>query len=715
MRQSRFWLATPVAVAFLAAWVLACAGIGGPGERAATEEERRAYEVATESLPDDPVAARAGLASFVRQYPTSALADAAAMLLADLALAQGDPEDAGRWLRWLVTNHPTGKHSDAARLALARIDRDAGNEDEARALLSRLRFSRLSDAQRVESYRLLADLSADPVERLRWLAQLRASQSGLEGKQSAVDDEIDALLAGMSAEELERAADQLTYKVPAARVRLRLAERAQGAGNWQRAEEALAEAERLERVPRDDVALERLLLTAALQQELSESQELLPTFAEVAALPLPRTEGAVGTIGVVLPLTGSFAEYGAESLRGLLLAARIFESPARNASEPATDARAVSPAPSSPAALGWAENPLLPQGIRLVIRDSAGDPDKAARAVRDLASDESVVAIVGPLLSAEAEAAAAVAEEEGVPLLTLTTRREVAKQRSQVFRFRTTPADEIHFLVEHAVEVLGARRFAILYPRDNYGRGMRKRFYQAVEERGLHVVALSSYDPTANDFAESIRSLIGYSLLTRLEKKALEERRQLLRRARRLPPEEASYVREVIYGILGPEGEPLPPIVDFDALFIPDSHDKIVLIAPQLAFHEIDDVRLLGSGGWNDPELVSIARKHVAGAVISAPFDPKSRFLFVSDFVERYSDTFGETPDVFAAQAFDVGNLVLRQLASGVDTRSELRVGVLETRGYPGASGVITMMPDGNARKRPFLLGVRGSRIVSLD
>lgn len=81
-----------------------------------------------------------------------------------------------------------------------------------------------------------------------------------------------------------------------------------------------------------------------------------------------------------------------------------------------------------------------------MIRDTAGDPDKAARAVRDLASDQSVVAIVGPLLSAEVEAAAAVAEEEGVPLLTLTTRREVAKQHSQAFCFRTTPADEMHFI-----------------------------------------------------------------------------------------------------------------------------------------------------------------------------------------------------------------------------------------------------------------------------
>lgn len=734
MRKRLLSLATLAVPAFLLALGLGCAGTGGFPERVATEEEQQVYLAATESLPDDAGRARLRLANFVRQHPTSPLADDAGMLLAELALAQQDPADARRWLHWVVRNHASGKHADPARIELARLERDSGRDEEARALLSRLRFSRLSDEQRADSYRLLADLSLDPVKRLRWLAQLRASRDGLKGVQSEVDDEIDALLATMSAADLERAAEQLTREVPASRIRLRLAERALDAGDWQRADDALVEAGRLPRVARDDTALEQLRVVAALREQLSQSDELLPTFAEVAALPLAHTEGAVGTIGVVLPLTGAFAEYGAESLRGLLLAAHIFSpvvAPTAELAERAERALGTAPRPGAGilagrnlaetadyaprTAFGWRRDARRRRGVRLVVRDSAGEPEKAARAVHELARDENVVAIVGPLLSGASEAAAVAAQEEGIPLLTLTSRTEVPTNRSQVFRFRTTPSDEIHFLVKHAVETLGAERFAILYPRDNYGRGMRERFFEAIEERGLHVVALSSYDPSANDFAESIRGLIGYKLLTSLEERALKERERLLRRARRLAPEEASFVREVAYGILGPEAEPLPPIVDFDALFIPDSHEKIVLIAPQLAFHEITDVRLLGSAGWNHPELVSIARKHVSGAVISAPFDPNSRFVFVSDFVHRYRATFGASPDVFAAQAFDTGNVILRQLASGDRTREELRLGVLETRGYPGASGIITVMPDGNVRKRPFLLGVRGSQIVSLD
>jgi ABC-type branched-subunit amino acid transport system substrate-binding protein len=105
----------------------------------------------------------------------------------------------------------------------------------------------------------------------------------------------------------------------------------------------------------------------------------------------------------------------------------------------------------------------------------------------------------------------------------------------------------------------------------------------------------------------------------------------------------------------------------------------------------------------------------VRGAVISALFHQESRFPFVSEFVDEYSETFGVEPGVFSAHGYDATRLVLTQLAAGANTREGVRNGILHTQAFPGASGVIRMMPDGNANKRPFLLQVRGGRMVSLD
>jgi branched-chain amino acid transport system substrate-binding protein len=351
----------------------------------------------------------------------------------------------------------------------------------------------------------------------------------------------------------------------------------------------------------------------------------------------------------------------------------------------------------------------------VLVRDSAGEPARAAAAVRELASHDDVIAIVGPLLSAECEAAAREAEDQGVPLLTLTSRQEIPLERPNVMRLRTTPDDEVHYLVNYAVTELGATRFAVLYPKDAYGLGMRDRYWQAVESLGGQVVGASSYEVADVDFAEPIREMIGYVLLTPAEHRALRQRKKLLERGRRLEPHVAAVVRKVAYAILGPEGEPLPPRVDFDVLFIPDAHDKVVLIAPQLAFHDLDHVQLLGSSGWNHPDLVRIARGHVRGAVVATSFHVDSPFPFVSRFVERYVATFGSQPDSYSAHGFDATELVLLQLEEGRDSRKQVLEGVLRVNGYPGPSGVFSFVEDGNARKRPFLLRVRGGRLIPLD
>jgi hypothetical protein len=70
---------------------------------------------------------------------------------------------------------------------------------------------------------------------------------------------------------------------------------------------------------------------------------------------------------------------------------------------------------------------------------------------------------------------------------------------------------------------------------------------------------------------------------------------------------------------------------------------------------------------------------------------------------------------VFAAQSYDAANLVLVQLAHRRSSRDAVRDGILATHGYPGVAGVLSMGPDGNARKLPFLLEVKGGEVVQVQ
>jgi ABC-type branched-subunit amino acid transport system substrate-binding protein len=390
-------------------------------------------------------------------------------------------------------------------------------------------------------------------------------------------------------------------------------------------------------------------------------------------------------IGAVLPLSGPYAAFGEESLQGVLLAAGLFDAAGSRS------------------------------GVEVRVRDSRGDAGAAAAAVHELAAQPDLVAVVGPLLAEAAEAAAHAAEQEGVPLLTLTRREEVARVGRFALQLGSSPRIETEFLADVAVRSLGLRRFAILYPDNAYGRALRAAFWDAVEARGGEIVGVARYPVDATDFASPIRRLIGYELLSGGEQAALAERERLRKRAQRLPPEQADALRAQAAALTAPDGGPLPPFVDFEALFVPDAHQKAALLAPHLAFHEVSGVRLLGTSGWNHPDLLRIGGEHVEGAVFTGEFLAESEQPQVAEFARRFTGAFGRAPGYLAAQAFDAANLVLLQLVQGRRDREALLAGLLATRDYPGVSGPMHVGPDGNAVKRPFLLGVRGGRIVPLD
>ena len=678
----------PPRAALAAGLVLALAcgsGLRGP---ATSPGEQRDYAAAVRVLAADPAAGRAALEAFLAARPASALADDAMLRLAEQDLREGSRDAARARLRALVEAHPTADASDEARLALARLERDRGDLAEAYRQATSIRLSLLDREERRGAHRLLADLAGargDTAARLRWLSRVRADRTTPE-ETAAVDAEIDAALAAMDDAALATAAEQLGKRVPAARVRLRQAELALAAGDPARAAELLAAARKLPLVPPDARRLAELEAQAGAGAESAGLWRALPDLGQAEARDAFVAAGAEGTLGVVLPLSGRLASFGEESLEGILLATGHFD------------------------ALGAGSR----SRVRLRVRDTEGSPAAAAAAVRELAADASVSAILGPLTGEEAEAAARAAEESAVPLLALTGREDVARLGRFALRFGASAPLEAAFLADYAVAELGLRRIAILYPDDEYGLAVRAAFWDAAVARGAEIVGVARYPVGATDFAEPIRSLIGYRMLSAGERAALAERERLRKRARRLGPEAAARLRRQADALTGPGGTPLPPFVDFEALFVPDGHERVALIAPHLAFHEVQGVRLLGSHGWNHPDLIRIGGSHVEGALFTVPFHAESHYPLVEEFARRYAATFTRAPDFLAAQAFDTANLALLQLLQGRRDREALLEGLLAVRAHPGVAGTVSVAPDGNALRRPYLLRVEDGRFVSV-
>jgi ABC-type branched-subunit amino acid transport system substrate-binding protein len=156
--------------------------------------------------------------------------------------------------------------------------------------------------------------------------------------------------------------------------------------------------------------------------------------------------------------------------------------------------------------------------------------------------------------------------------------------------------------------------------------------------------------------------------------------------------------------------------VDFDALFIPDAPSKTGLIIPQLAFYDVKNIYLLGTNLWHARDLIELSRPFVQGAIIPEGFFPESASEEVHAFSAAFETAYGEQPGFIEAIAYDSARMLLEIVGRSENMpRSGIRNALSRLTEFRGVTGLTSFLPDGEARKRLYLLTVRGDGFVELN
>ncbi len=405
------------------------------------------------------------------------------------------------------------------------------------------------------------------------------------------------------------------------------------------------------------------------QSMVNDSQNQDSVLQGMAILEQIREELSVnrGVIGCLLPMSGPFAIYGEEVLNGVQL--RIFNS---------------------------AHTEIA---FKLVVRDTKDDPNLAVAGLEDLVRNEKVVAVIGPLASKTAEPVARRAQELGVPIITLTQKQGITEEGDMVFRNFLTPSREVNRVLEAAVSEMGLKRFAILYPDNSYGRFFMNLFWDQIEEMGGSVTVAESYLPDTTDFADQIKKMTGtfYPIPASLRSEIIDTR----------PPEEEEYK---IYS------DQPEPFIDFDAVFIPDNSQRVVMIAPQLLYHDVQGVLLMGTSLWQSRQLINLARDYVQGAIFPSGFFDGSDDPEVQAFRADYEENFGTAPGLLAAVGYDTIGLLQTILSQNrVRTRKAVRNELYQAHEFKGLTGNISFDAQGELQNRPFLLTVSGRKMIMIQ
>ena len=441
-------------------------------------------------------------------------------------------------------------------------------------------------------------------------------------------------------------------QVPQAFARLRLAAQDLPSGDQEWFEDLKArlveqaapeELENLATLYRDSPLSAVLLLRLArLAQEAGRAEEA-QKWVSILKERFPNTpEAAAGdrlftaarrAVGVLLPLSGDYGHIGLKVRQGMELAVRGAQ-------------------------------------LELLFRDTHNDPGSTFNLVRDLAQDQGLLAILGPLTSGVAQSAAQAAQAAGVPLIALSQKADLTRAGDLIFQDFLTARQQVRALMRRTLGNQGLKKYAILYPDSSYGRAFLENFQEELTAQGGELTAQETYAPGTQDFAPALAAL------------------------------KAAYQPE-------PGGPPA-----FEALFIPDDAATVAAMAGQLAATSLKGLQLLGTNLVNAPQAPEAQLKALEGIVFTDAFFAGDPDGAVQNFMAAYRQQYGDAPDYLATQGYVVVRVMTHLLeADKALTRVEVPRKLIALKEFPDLPWFKGFNDRREAEPALYLLTIKDGRV----
>jgi ABC-type branched-subunit amino acid transport system substrate-binding protein len=225
--------------------------------------------------------------------------------------------------------------------------------------------------------------------------------------------------------------------------------------------------------------LSRFVLQCPGDASVSAAQTIL------RSLQVKNTSNKTWRIGVLVPTTGRYKSFGGSVLDGALLAAEEAE-----------------------------QSGATHNMVTVVVRDTGGDSVKAAKVFQDLTADNSLDAIVGPVLPAEFSVVGSLANQQKITMICPSDPHDgLSTLGPYLFSNSMTNEMQGRAMAKYAIMHLGFKQFGVLAPDDsdsnNYGNTLAQSFGDAVKAGGATVASVQTYPSNSTDFREQLVALGG--------------------------------------------------------------------------------------------------------------------------------------------------------------------------------------------------------------
>ncbi len=287
--------------------------------------------------------------------------------------------------------------------------------------------------------------------------------------------------------------------------------------------------------------------------------------------------------------------------------------------------------------------------VELVLRDTAGSPEKAVSFARQLIDEEQVFAIVGPATTGETMAVKPIAEDARTLLLSCAA-AEVIVNPIAPHVFKVAPKDSLAVeMIFRRMKKMGISRVALLSSNTGFGKAGKEQVEKLAPQHGIQVVVSEVYDKGATDLTAEVTKV-----------KAANAQ-----------------------ALLNWSIEPAQAIVLKNAR-------QIGLAVPIFQSHGFANVQYAKAAGAAAEGVMFPASRIVVADALPAS-DPQKPVVMA--YKQAYEGRYKEDVSTFGGHAWDAFGLLVKAVREGGGDREKARAALEGTRGFVGTAGIFDFSP----------------------
>jgi len=302
--------------------------------------------------------------------------------------------------------------------------------------------------------------------------------------------------------------------------------------------------------------------------------------------------------------------------------------------------------------------------IELIVKDSKGDPKESADIARQFAEDPSIYAIIGDFSSSCCMAAAPIADEAGIVLLSPTASNpDYASMSPYAFSIMGRQDGEAPFFATYLLKKYAkAKDIGIIWINSDWGKSSHDNLVAQAKKEGLNIVSDVNYLADEKDFSASIAKL------------------------RRGKPDH---------------------IVILDQGGVPT-------IINQIAQSGWNDVHITTLGPGTSTQILNLCGENAEGLLLTTPFFFDENSKKDMDWYNAFYKAAGFYPTVHPACAYDCIYLIATAIKNSGEkvTRESIRKNLQDYKGFVGLTGPIVFNPAGDIFRKYLIVAVENGRFV---